>query len=384
VYGLPPINSSNFQILKAQGLTNNPHIGTWPDEVSLDVEWVHAAAPGAKIVLVVSPSNNALDEAINLAVARGLGNTISNSWSTVEGFGNPRGFDRVNRILMNAAAKGINVNFSSGDFGNNVSRVGFQTVDFPSSSPWATSVGGTSLGLNPDNTMAFQVGWGTNQTRIAEIATASGQAPTVPPLLLGFIFGAGGGSSTYYARPAFQAGLPVAGSTRVTPDVSMVADPFTGVEIIETDPATGQAFVGVIGGTSLACPLFSGVSALAAQKAGHGLGQVGATAYSIAASDPAAFYDVIPNPAVPSPTMANNVTGSTTVNGSTTNYSATSLVGPDPAITQFLSALYHGSSTRWYVLSFGTDTNLPVGPGWDFVTGLGTPNVPAFVNDLAK
>jgi subtilase family serine protease len=151
IYGLPPIN---LQIAKAPGLDNNPHgvARNWEIETTLDVELAHAIAPGAAIVLVVGTDRASLDEAINYAVIHHLGDTISNSWSSIEGLGNPAQFDRVNRILEMAAAQGIDVNFASGDFGDETVRVGFQSVDFPASSPFATGVGGTSLALNPDNT----------------------------------------------------------------------------------------------------------------------------------------------------------------------------------------------------------------------------------------
>src|SRR4030095_16581110 len=67
---------------------------------TVDVEWAHAMAPGAKIVLVTGAERGSLAEAINLAVVRHLGNTISNSWSTIEGLGNPAQFNRIERILQ--------------------------------------------------------------------------------------------------------------------------------------------------------------------------------------------------------------------------------------------------------------------------------------------
>src|SRR5205814_3681361 len=153
-------------------------------------------------------------------------------------------------------------------------RIGIKAVDFPASSPFATGIGGTSLALNPDNTMAFQTGWGTNLTRLANpISTHS--SPVIPPLIFGFQDGAGGGTSAEFAKPAFQSGLP--GNARLVPDISMLADPQTGAELIET--FNGVTEVGVIGGTSLATPLFSAVMAIASQKAGHGLGQAAALVY---------------------------------------------------------------------------------------------------------
>ena len=366
IYGLPDITASNFQIVKAGGLANNPHGSGWDTETTLDVEWAHAMAPGAKIALVVATNRASLDEAINLAVIHHLGNTISNSWSTIEGFGNPAQYIRVNRILQMAAAQGIDVNFSSGDAGDETPRVGFVSVDFPASSPFATGIGGTSLALNPDNTIMFQTGWGNNETRIAD-TVALGSPPAVPPLHLGFVFGAGGGTSLTFAKPSFQSGLP--GSARMVPDISMVADPFTGVEIIQT--IGGQLSVGVIGGTSLSCPMFSGLMAIAAQKAGHGLGQAAALVYNL---PPGAVNDVIDF------SSPNNVTG--VINGNPV--SADSLAAPLGNTTNYFSALYNSPfTTRWFVLTFGTDTSLTTGAGWDNVTGVGTPDGYNFVSAIA-
>jgi subtilase family serine protease len=374
LYGLPDLTPSNFQVLHAPGAIHNPgkgHFGGsagWRDEITLDVEWVHAMAPGANIVLVIGPNNGSdLDEAINYAVVHHLGNTISNSWSGVEGFGNPAQLIRDNRILESAAAQGIDVNFSSGDSGDFAASVGFKTVGFPGSSPFATSVGGTSLALNPDNTMNFQTGWGTNLTEIVD-SIALGSPPLVPPANLGFQFGAGGGTSLTFAKPSFQSGLP--GSMRMVPDIAMLADPYTGVEIIET--FNGQLSVSVIGGTSLACPMFSAIMGIASQKAGHGLGQAAQLVYNLPAG---AVTDVL---AVSSP---NNVSG--VING-TTIETADDLAAPLDGTTSYYSAFYNSPySTRWFVITFGTDSSLTTGPGWDNVTGVGTPDSWNFVNALA-
>jgi len=375
LYGLPDLTPANFQVIHAPGAVHNPgkgHFGGsagWAGEITLDVEWVHAMAPGANIVLLISPNNGSdLDETVNYAVVHHLGNTISNSWSGPEGFGNPAGLIRVERILEMAAAQGIDVNFSSGDEGDDVAQVGFTTVDYPGSSPFATSVGGTSLFLNPDNSIDFETGWGTNLTRIAG-TIAQGSPPIIPPsnnpaLGLGFQFGAGGGTSLTFAKPSFQASL--SGTMRQVPDIGWLADPFTGVEIIQT--VGGQLSVGVIGGTSLACPMFSGLMAIAAQKAGHPLGQAARLVYNLPAG---AVHDI---PAVSS---ADNVTG--VVNGAP--FTADQLAAPLGNTSSYVSALYNSPfSTRWFVLTFGTDSALTTGPGWDNVTGVGTPNGFNFVN----
>lgn len=376
VYGLPDLNSSNFQVLRAPGAVNNPvdngHIGPgagWAGEITLDVEWVHAMAPKAHIDLVVGPTNGSdLDEAVNYAVVHHLGNTISNSWSSVEGFGNPAHYNRDNRILEEAAVQGIDVNFSSGDNGDELANTGLKTVDFPGSSPFATSIGGTSLALNADNSMAWQSGWGTNLTKIAGHANAGSPALSTP-LNEGFVFGAGGGTSLTFAKPAWQSSLP--GTMRQVPDVSMLADPYTGVEIIETDAATGQLGVGVIGGTSLASPMFSAIMAIASEKAGHGLGQAAPLMYGLQGTS--AITDVT------STTSATNVTG--TINS--TAYSADQLAAP--TTNPFFSAFYNSPfSTNWFVITFGTDSSLSTSNGWDNVTGVGTPNGANFVNALGN
>jgi len=377
IYDLSPLN---LQIVKAPGLAHNPHgpPRNWAIETTLDVEWSHVVAPGAKIALVVATDRASLDEAIHYAVIHHLGNTISNSWSSPEGFGNPAQFGRVNRILQMAAAQGIDVNFSSGDFGDDLISDGFITVEFPPSSPYATGVGGTSLALNNNNTRKFETGWGTNLTRIADISPSGGAVPddnppVVPPLNdpalgLGFQGGAGGGASLTFAKPAFQSGLP--GNKRLVPDVSMLADPFTGVEIIQT--IDGQLSVGTVGGTSLACPMFSGVMAIAAQKAGHGLGQAAALVYDLPAG---AVLDIVP---VGSPTNPTSV-----IDGNP--FSADDLAQPLENTTTYYSALYNSPfSTRWFVITFGTDSSLTVAPGWDNVTGVGVPNGANFINAIAQ
>ena len=399
-YNLPPVD---LTIVKAQGLPNNPHgpARTWDVETTLDVEWAHAIAPGAKIVLVLATDHASLDEAINYAVIHKLGNTISNSWSTVEGLGNPAQFNRTNRILQMAAAQGIDVNFSSGDFGdesfppNLPGGVGFVSVDFPPSSPFATGIGGTSLALNSDNSIMWQTGWGNNLNRIAD-TVALGSPPVVPPLNDpaqggGFFGGAGGGESLTFAQPSFQTGKVPAGN-RMVPDIGWLADPFTGVEFVFTDPTVGpDPVVEVIGGTSLSCPMFSALMAIAAQKHGHvGLGQAAALVYNLPAG---AVLDITPVGS------ATNVTGNITGPGGgpqtaddlakTAVFDGSLYTPPvtSPTLfntTTYYSALYNSPfSTRWFVITFGTDTSLTTGPGWDNVTGVGTPNGLNFVNAIA-
>jgi subtilase family serine protease len=260
-------------------------------------------------------------------------------------------------------------------------------VDFPASSPFATGIGGTSLALNPDNSIKFQTGWGTNLTQIADISPSGGTVlddnpPVVPPLNdpalhLGFQFGAGGGESLTFAQPSFQNGFVPAGN-RMVPDISWLADPFTGVEFIQT--VGGAPSVGVVGGTSLSCPMFSGLMAIAAQKAGHPLGQAARLVYGLPAS---AVTDIIPVIST-----ANNVTGSIDGNPVSADDLAATLFNGTPTLfntTTYYSALYNSPfSTRWFVITFGTDTSLTTSAGWDNVTGVGTPNGLNFINAITQ
>ncbi len=338
-------------------------------ETSLDVEWSHSVAPGANIALVLglSNSNADLDIAVLYAVEYGLGPVISNSYGIEEAA--LATFDPPELLIENAinelgAAFGISVNFSSGDSGDFLLAYGEKTVSMPASSPYATSVGGTSLFLNTDHTIKLQTGWGTNLTRIA---AATPNPPYIPPDFIGFYFGAGGGTSGVWPIPPYQASLP--GSYRLVPDIAMVADPYTGVEFIDTEG--GETFISVVGGTSLACPTFSGIWAIATQAAGQWLGQAAPILYGLPAG---AITDIV---AVNGPA---NVTGDTHIaHTPPVSYTAAELVAPVQNSTDFVSALYNGTSTRWYAISFGTDSSLTTGPGWDNVTGLGTPNGASFI-----
>jgi subtilase family serine protease len=117
----------------------------------------------------------------------------------------------------------------------------------PASSPFATGIGGTSLFLNSNNHIQFQTGWGNNETRLTYPAP---NPPYDPPLHLGFIYGAGGGTSAIWPQPPFQSSLM--SKYRQVPDISYIADPYTGVNVIMT--VGGSTVLEVIGGTSLATP----------------------------------------------------------------------------------------------------------------------------------
>ncbi len=238
---------SNFTIYYPTGPTNcKGNTCGWDVETSLDVEWSHAIAPGANIALVLGLNNDDsnLDLAVLYAIDNLLGNVISNSYGEPEASlvtGDPAELTVKNNINETGAALGISVNYSSGDDGDYLAAYGATTVSMPASSPYATAVGGTSLFLNKDQSIKVQTGWGTNLTRIADTATSgdTGQPPLIPPDFFGFYFGAGGGASSVWPLPPYQESL--GGGWRHVPDIAMVADPYTGVEVIDTEGGSSSS-----------------------------------------------------------------------------------------------------------------------------------------------
>jgi subtilase family serine protease len=172
--------------------------------------------------------------------------------------------------------------------------------------------------------------------------------------------------------PPGQKSLP--GKGRQTPDISALADPYTGVPIVITSNGKQVVEVGV-GGTSLASPIFTAIWAIANQKAGHPLGQAAPT---IAAHKSAAD-DVLP---LSSPT---NVAGTIFDKNGSTCYSATALFsGLIEGNTGFTSAVWDLGSSTDVDFGFGIDSSLTVGSGWDNATGFGTFHGLTFINAVAK
>lgn len=377
-YGLAPLN---LTVYEPEGPPTTTSVNA-AAETTLDVEWAHAVAPGADIALVVALTDDAGDlaGAILYAVDSDLGNVISNSFGGPESELPGAFLSAVDDdILLPAAASGISVNFSTGDDGDFFAEEGYTDVAYPASSPYATAVGGTSLVLNTDNTKKFQMGWGNNATAIANVQNPDGtNSPFVPPISLGFLGGSGGGKSGVYAKPQFQNELR--GKARMLPDVSYVGDPHTGVELICTDSScfggsTSYILVGVIGGTSLSCPMFSGIWAIANEKVGSPLGQAAQLLYRLPHG---AIDDVVPVGSL------SNVRGMIFSSEGTLFEPPFQLAQPVEPFTPFYSALYNSDESYWFVLTFETDSSLHTAFGWDDVTGLGTPNGLKFVEAVSQ
>jgi subtilase family serine protease len=400
-FGLPLLSSANFHVIYTP--TPSQCISEDQVEINLDVEWAHSIAPGASIDLVVPPTAylQDVDQAEFYAVNYGLANSISGSYGSVESLTPSSDLDNENLISEIAAVSGISTNFSSGDGGDYTADGIPAAVNAPADSPWATAVGGVTLALNSDNSIAWQSGWGNNETVLAQLGEVYD-----PPfaLSLGFVGGSGGGPSNCvvhdssgnclsgFPKPAFQKGLP--GKFRQVPDIAWLADPFTGAVIAISVPGQDPEVVWQVwGGTSLACPMFSALWAIANQEAGAPLGQAAQYIYSLPAG---AVTDIVPV------TTNSNVTATLRDSGGTTNYSATQVLsGIPPTLTsKFVSAMwdYPSLGNTELVISFGTDCTaqadvnpgttcnssaaLRTKPGWDNVTGVGTPNGRAFADSF--
>ncbi len=368
-FGLPPLTDANFRII------NYPQASTCSGEsveINLDVEWAHAIAPGANIVLLVPPSASFIDTdtAQLYAELTGLGNVISGSYGAPEAFVSPAELQTQNLISEIGAIQGISANFATGDDGD-FSTVTFpptQTVSVPAASPYATAIGGMSLGFKADHTIKFQTGWGNNET----ILTYGGSIFD-PPINLGFVGGSGGGASAFFPKPRYQAKL--AGTTRQLPDISWLADPLTGGVVAITLPGSFPPLTYIpVGGTSLACPMFSALWAIANQEAGAPLGQAAPHLYSMPKRT---IIDMLPF------STPFDVTASISpASGVTEQFSAADLMAPLYNTTKFYSILYDDPTQAYttYAISIGTDTSLTTTAGWDNVTGLGVPNGKAFAD----
>ncbi len=364
LYGLP-----------AADLTIHP-IGTLSPtadthEATLDVEWAHAVAPAAKILVVNVPTGQ-LVEGLAYVVDNRLANAVSISYGSTERGDSLDNINAWNELCERAAAEGISVQASSGDYGDRVADEGAVDVNVPADSPYATGVGGLSIAYVLGTTQLGMTGWGNHLTRIGKSDVPRDRPVFVPETK----FGSGGGASRIFDKPAYQASL--AGPHRHIPDVSAIADPHTALKIVITDPTntncTAQPCVESESGTSLASPVFTGELVLLYQLHGSSLGQAAPLIAEYAGSG--AITDILP----PAPA---DVQGAIRDAHGTTPYSAQQLGVPDTS-QPFASALWQDLQGTDWVLTFGTDSSLQIGPGWDPVTGWGTVNMGWIFSQVAS
>ncbi|HEY5629566.1 MAG TPA: S53 family peptidase [Candidatus Limnocylindrales bacterium] len=314
----------------------------WSLEVSLDVEWAHSIAPEANILLVTVPTAETLGvqgfplmmNAEQALVDRGMANVISQSFASAEeAFGSTQSLLNLRHAFIAAAQHGVTVLGSSGDggtangmkqpVGQGGSVIPYPTVEWPASDPLVTGVGGTYLCTDPTATSG----------RTVDSTDPPSRCRANPGVAeVGWI-ASGGGYSHVFAKPSYQDTLP-AGSTpigamRGVPDVAYEASATTGVLVY--DSLDGGWFV--VGGTSVSCPNWAGLVAIADQLNGGGLGLINPALYKIGA-----------NPAMYAADFFDVTTGNNHIDPSIAGYSATT--------------------------------------GWDPVTGLGTPNAANLIPDL--
>jgi subtilase family serine protease len=354
-FGLPPLGFWNLRQLTAPGTTRYPkdpaEMQSWYVEQALDVEWTHAVAPGARIVYVGAANDaGGLDQAVNEVVDRHLANIVSNSWGLPESLA-PRGeIVAMNGVFQQAAAEGIGVYFASGDDGDNLAAAGKVSAGFPDSSPWVTSVGGTSLAIDSHGGYEWEAGWGTTTTDW----NGTAWSPHAPG---DFMYGSGGGPSHVFAMPWYQQGVVPAnvatwhgGERRSEPDIAMDADPQTGVTFAQTyvEPNGRRRVIDSwIGGTSLAAPLAAGVMALADQLSGGPHGFVNPALYRLAGTG-----------------------------------SLRDVTGGHRNLAVLRNALQPDGSILTRLRSLDRDSSLQAAPGWDPVTGLGSLNAPFLLSAL--
>jgi subtilase family serine protease len=257
--------------------TNSDMTG-WAGETTLDVEYAHSIAPGAKIVLVETPvseteGTTGLPEMMNAEqklINEGVGDVISQSFGATEntfpGFaqGNTSSLTNLRYAFKDAQAHHVTVLAASGDNGatdaqtNGTDLYTTKVNSWPSSDPLVTSVGGTQLLLDQKgNRLAPDTVWNDG-------------------------YGAGGGGvSAVFARPWYQNGVrSVVGAQRGTPDISMSAAVDGAAWTYQSFDPTDVGW-GLVGGTSEATPIFSGIVALADQLAGHRLGLINPALYGL-------------------------------------------------------------------------------------------------------
>jgi subtilase family serine protease len=276
--------------------------------------------------------------------------------------------------------------YSSGDDGDNFADFGLTDANYPSSSPYITSVGGTTLEIGAGRSASAQYGWSTaKQTMCVSATTTNCGTATKPASGLAWQAGGGGGTSYAYAEPFYQDGVvpsalalrneSVTGEPmRVEPDIAMDADAQSGLLIGLTQTFPDGTYYDQFkeGGTSLASPLLAGVIADTDQKAGAALGFLNPVLYKADSANPAAYSD-IQAPASPDSAATVRVDYANSVDSS------------DGYAISLRAINYAGPET--YCDTTGNcetrNVTLTATPGFDSLTGLGAPSG-KFVAMLSK
>jgi subtilase family serine protease len=319
----------------------------WNEEQTLDVEAAHGVAPGANVEYYGAQNcADGMDTQLNQVVQDDTAQIVSNSYGDEGegGLGNEVAIEHS--IFLQGAVEGIGFYFSTGDDGDNT-PIGdpIEEADYPATDPLVTAVGGTSLGIKPHGSYKFETSWGNDIDPVDFTQTPAAYSEPLPGEFGG---GGGGGASRLFAQPLYQRGTvpgvlsEMHGGTpmRVVPDVAAVGDPETGylicIDAASTSGVCQDKSLVQIGGTSLACPVFAAIQALASQGRHFPIGSANPSLYTLPA---AAFHDV---------KAPNHPLAMMTDSGHT-------------------------------LITMDHDTSLTDTPGYDDTTGLGTPHGRRFV-----
>jgi subtilase family serine protease len=359
--GLPAPSASRYAELSlGQGST----CGNFDIEEQLDVEASHDMAPGANQLVVGGDSCNDGDFGdqglfdADIAVLGGTGkhplaSAASNSWEVADEDQPPLATEIEHAYLVQAAAEGVGMYFSAGDASG---------VDEPSADPWAISVGGTTLGISRTNQRLFETGWSTGLSFLEKV---SGKYEWE---FAGEQGASGGGPAGLWKEPSYQKGvvpraLSVSGGdngpVRSAPDISADADPFTGfaVGLLVPNKENHLVFTDeTFGGTSEASPLVTGMVIAAQQGQVVPFGFINPAIYKLVGTS--ALYDTLP-------------------------------IG-DYHTTQYLGVFCPTETCGAPILTTFDDQSLSMLgytgqvtlPGYDNMSGVGTPSEPAFIKAL--
>jgi subtilase family serine protease len=250
-------------------------------ETTLDVEWAHAIAPGAKIVLVATPNDNGSTvlDALLYAIQHRLGDVISLSWAAPEQNYKASLLSDLHTMFTIAASEHVTVVGATGDTGATGNKQMFPAPFYtypvalwPATDPDVTAVGGTSLNLDAAGTrLSADTVWNDTYSLAVNKYANQGGSPPSP-------FASGGGKSVIFTRPSYQDSVTrEVGSRRGIPDISMSASCSASVEIYHSfnfSEAGYPAGWNLVCGTSESAPVFAAIVALAVQVAGHPLGLI--------------------------------------------------------------------------------------------------------------
>ena len=344
-------NPPSLRIIRPTGRVprfdpGNANMVGWAGETTLDVEYAHAIAPGAKILLVETPgggkdgtvSMSQIITAEKYVIRHHLGDVISQSFGAAEQALGSAAIQSLRGAYTAAYANHVTVLAASGDTGvtgfepSQQSYYTHRVTSWPASDPLVTAVGGTHLSLDASgNRNSADTVWNDTYSQNANQLVNGDNGPN--PL------GTGGGKSVVFSRPPYQSKVRgITGAHRGVPDISMSAACSGAINVYQSFGGQPVGWYAACG-TSESSPLFAGIVALADQVAGHRLGLINPALYRLAAEH--------------APGLVSIRSGNTTVS-------------------------FRQGGKKHTVRGYGARA------GYNLATGLGTINAQLFVPELAR